>query len=75
MPKEAEIIEQPKTSPRVDIQKLDQQSLEFKLMEQYGKSDQTLNEHVYGNIKLKLVNFNSPAVYNLFEIKVPDTKQ
>ena len=44
-------------------------------MKQYATSDQKLNQHVFGNLELKYVNFTSPNVYKLFEIKKPDTKR
>ena len=44
-------------------------------MKQYATSDQQLNQHVFGNLELKYINFTSPNVYKLFEIKKPDTKR
>ena len=44
-------------------------------MQQYGMADQTLNQHIYGNISLKYVDFSSPKVYKMFEIKKPADKK
>ena len=37
--------------------------------------DETLNQHIFGNVRLKFVDFKSPKVYSMFEIKKPDSKQ
>ena len=73
VPKEDKLMEKPNMTAK--LEKTGSSSVERALMQQYATSDQPLNEHVFGNIKLKYVDFSSPKVYKLFEIKKPDTKR
>ena len=65
----------PRYDARADIAKMDQSSLEAALMKQYATPDYPLNQHVFGNVSLKYLDFTSPQIYSLFKIKKPDTKQ
>ena len=57
------------------MQKHEKGSLSHALMQQYGMPDETLNQHIYGNIPLKYVDFNSPNAYKMFEVKKPANKK
>jgi hypothetical protein len=43
-------------------------------MDQFATTDSRLNEHIFGNIPLKLIDFKSPEVYKLFKVKKPREK-
>ena len=44
-------------------------------MKQYATGDKTLNQHVFGNLKLKPVDFTSPEVYKMLKVKHPKGKK
>lgn len=45
------------------------------ILRNYSTGDQTLNQHVYGNIPLKSVDFTKKENYLKLEIKKPDGKK
>lgn len=44
-------------------------------MAQFATSDAKLNSHIFGNIPLKLIDFQSPELYKMFKVKKPKDKQ
>jgi hypothetical protein len=45
------------------------------LLRNLSTADNTLNQHVLGNIPLKAVDFSKPHVYSLLKLKKPDSKK
>jgi hypothetical protein len=41
----------------------------------YATGDQNLNEHIFGNLMLKPLDFTAPEVYRLFKYKKPSSKK
>ncbi len=41
----------------------------------YATGDQKLNEHIFGNLMLKPLDFTAPEVYKLFKYKKPNSKK
>jgi hypothetical protein len=46
------------------------------LVKAYATGDQNLNNHIFGNIPLKYIDFTSPEIYKMFRgIKKPKGKK
>ena len=45
------------------------------LYRMYATGDQKLNEHIFGNLMLKPLDFTAPEVYKLFKYKKPNSKK
>mmetsp|Transcript_19987 Transcript_19987/g.30749 ORF Transcript_19987/g.30749 Transcript_19987/m.30749 type:complete len:87 (+) Transcript_19987:285-545(+) len=61
---------QEKARPPSEFEKKQQE-----LMKQYSTQDPTLNSHIFGNVPLIPIDFGSPEVYSLFNIKKPEGKK
>lgn len=57
----------------VDTNKIDK--FEKAVLKNFSTTDQTLNNHVFGNIPLKLVDFSKQKYYEMQNIKNPDGKR
>ena len=57
----------------VDTNKIDK--FEKAVLKNFSTTDQTLNNHVFGNIPLKLVDFSMQKYFEMQNIKNPDGKR
>lgn len=44
-------------------------------MNLYATGDDRLNNHIFGNVPLKVIDFNSPEVHKMFKNKRPTAKK
>ncbi|CDW74735.1 UNKNOWN [Stylonychia lemnae] len=68
-----QIKDQNQNSENNQIQQKDR--VQERLLDLYATGDQRLNSHVFGNITLKDIDFQSPEVYKMFQIKRPREKR
>lgn len=67
-------VEQPVVKKnQLELKNIDPNDRE--ILRNFSSSDETLNNHVLGNIPLKLVDFSKQRYYQMLEIKIPDCKK
>lgn len=81
--KEKKVEEKQEESKSTSVEKVEggksdiaeKNTLKETLMKLYATGDKKLNEHIFGSLPLKVIDFKNPEIYALFKNKRPVDKK